>query len=183
MSGDRTQINEALPHRLGRSLRAPTVCSIPVLILSPFTLLPWFSMDHLKVDTKGQRLVQLLAEIKELLFDRGKGRERQVPWEGLAGSLPFPASIHPLPGLHLPCRCPLPAVSGAFLWQQLLGADGPQGVGVGQQLAGQKCCSPCGLQGAELGTQGSLAGFEEKRSFLPKRRTHEPCVCVFVVGR
>lgn len=76
---------------------------------------------------------------KELLFNRGKGRERQVPWEGLAGSLPFPASIRPPPGLHLPCRCPLPAVSGAFLWQQLLGADGPQGFGVGQQLAGQKC--------------------------------------------
>lgn len=45
----------------GLTLRA----EIPVLTLHaqclsrPFSLLPWFSMDHKKVDTKSQRPVQL----------------------------------------------------------------------------------------------------------------------------
>lgn len=48
----------------------------------------------------------------ELLFNRGKGREKQVPWAGLAGSLPFPP---PLLILLQACTSPVGAPFPLFL--------------------------------------------------------------------
>lgn len=89
---------------------------IPLLTLSPFSLLPWFSMDHMNVDTKGQRPVRLFECRKktELLFNRGKGRGRQVTWAGLQGHCLFPSLHILLQACTSPVDAPFPLFLAPF---------------------------------------------------------------------
>lgn len=72
---------------------------IPIPTFSPFSLLPWFSVDHMKWTprARGSPSSSSAGKGQRTVAHQSKG-EREVRALGVAaGSLPFPTSPHPPP--------------------------------------------------------------------------------------
>lgn len=138
MSGDRSQINKALPQGLGRlsggqsshcEHRVPrgsggldpegrNPSSHPPCPVFEQTFLSASLVLHGPQEGGHQEpeagpALQMQKKDRVLMVSRGKGREAGA-LGAAAGSLPFPASSCPPPGLHLPSDAPFPLFLAPF---------------------------------------------------------------------